>query len=87
MNIGRAVKEIRKEKDIRQKEITAVVGVSSNVLSHIEHGDWIPRWDSLEKIAKALNTTTGEIIFRALDAEDLTKEQIKNYIIFLTNKL
>jgi transcriptional regulator with XRE-family HTH domain len=87
MNIGRAIKEIRKEKDIRQKDITAVVGVSPNVLSHIEAGDWLPRQSSLEKIAKALNTTTGEIMFRALDPKDLTKEQIKNYIIFLTNML
>lgn len=87
MNIGRAIREIRKEKDIRQKEVILKLNITPGAFSHIENSDYIPRIQSLHRIAQALNTSTIEILFRALDDEDLTKEQAKNCINHLLRKL
>ena len=76
--LGKRIKELRKEKNLSQDQLSELVGIDSRSISHIENGDTFPS-KSLLEIAKALNVSLPELFeFEHLKYDAKYK---KNYII------
>jgi transcriptional regulator with XRE-family HTH domain len=62
MKMGRALKVIRTASGIKQKDIAAKLGVTSNYISLIEAGKREPSISFLKKIARMLKVPTGLLL-------------------------
>ena len=56
------LKEILQEKNISQKELSAMTGLSENSISRLTIGVTSIRMDSIDAICTALNIQPGELI-------------------------
>lgn len=65
MDIGRAILEIRKEKELKQEAVALAADTDTGYLSRIEQGRRTPSLAMLERFAAALNTTVSAIVVRA----------------------
>lgn len=60
-NFGKRVAELRDETGISQNVLAEKVGVTVETISNIERGVHGPRFDNLEKIAKALSVSVKDL--------------------------
>lgn len=58
---NKIVKVLMVEKDLKQKDLARLAGITESSLSHYFKGDVIPKHKTLEKIAKVIGTTVEEI--------------------------
>ncbi len=66
--IGRRIKEIRKQKKIPQEKLAEMIGITPNYLSALERGAYNIKLDTLVQIIDCLDIT----------ADDLFRDVIKN---------
>ena len=66
--IGRRIKEIRKQKKIPQEKLAEMIGISPNYMSALERGAYNIKLDLLVQIIDCLDIT----------ADDLFRDVIKN---------
>ena len=64
-NLGRIIKQQRKELDMTLKEVSEKSGVSASHLGRIERGDRFPSGHILRKLAKALELDENELFVMA----------------------
>jgi len=60
--IGHNVARLRLDRDVSQDEVASKAGVSRLALGKIERGEVVPRAATLEALAKALDTSTAELV-------------------------
>ena len=75
MKIGSAIRMVRRERKVSQKQLSQLTGISVTALVRIEYENAMPRKDNLDKIAKALGIPTPYIFFFALDERDVAPEK------------
>ena len=63
MNIGESIKNLRKEKKLKLKDLYEATGITVSFLSDIENGKKLPSLETLQKIAQALHTPV-HVFFR-----------------------
>lgn len=82
MNIGTAVKSLRKEKGLGQKELAEKCDISVNALSQIETNATFPHKKTIEKICYALKIPVSYLLFFSIDDEDIPadKKEAFNYL-------
>jgi DNA-binding XRE family transcriptional regulator len=68
--IGKAIKLVRIEKGVRQKDLAVNIGISVNYLSLIENDRRVPTLGVLIAISQFLVVTLSYIIKKAEDLED-----------------
>ena len=69
MAFGKKIRQIRLEKGLSQEKVAKAMGYPNNTyVSDTERGLFIPQPDKLEKLAKALGITFGEIEDLLLEA-------------------
>lgn len=56
------IKEMLDEKNISQKQLSEITGITESAISHYIKGDRVPRGTNLVKIAKALGTTADDLL-------------------------
>ena len=61
MTIGEKMKKIRTEKGLSQKEVAKRLGVSQPSYAQYESGKRKPKFETIQKIAKALEVTFNEL--------------------------
>lgn len=61
-NVTNRIKEMLNEKNISQKQLSEVTGITESAISHYIKGDRVPRGANLVKIARALGTTTDDLL-------------------------
>lgn len=71
-NIGENIKKIRKERGYSQKQLAEKLGTSPQNLAQYEKGKRMPKIETLDKIASALNVSIADI------KEDITWNERKN---------
>lgn len=59
---GKMIKELRERKNLTQKELADIIGVSPNLLADLEDGKNLPDTSLIENLAKALNISVVELI-------------------------
>jgi transcriptional regulator with XRE-family HTH domain len=81
MNIGKTIQDIRKEKGMKQKDLSRKVGMlNSQRLGMIENRNiWITQ-KMLNKIALALDVDTAYIVLRSVGEEDFSEERRGKFI-------
>ena len=75
--IGRRIKEIRKQKKIPQEKLAEMIGISPNYMSALERGSYNIKLDLLVQI----------IDCRDITADDLFRDVIKNGYVNRTSHL
>lgn len=62
MKFNERLKELREKNHLTQEQLAKASGVSSRMIQRYEYGTSRPRLDAAEKLAKALNVTTDELL-------------------------
>ena len=75
--IGRRIKEIRKQKKIPQEKLAEMIGISPNYMSALERGAYNIKLELLVQIIDCLDIT----------ADDLFRDVIKNGYVNRTSHL
>ncbi|QGG60113.1 helix-turn-helix domain-containing protein [Loigolactobacillus bifermentans] len=60
--IGSRIHDFRLERKMSQKDLASLTGVAQSTLSDIEHNRYEPKSSIIAAFARALNTTTDELI-------------------------
>jgi len=63
--LGAAIRELRTKRGITQEDLAHDAGVTVGTLSLVERGRSNPAWGTVKRIAKALDTTVGDLAKRA----------------------
>ena len=80
-NINCRISQLLLEKEMTQKELAQIAGITESAVSHYISGDRVPRGVTLMKIANALGTTTDDLLIadkKVSKSEDL--ELVKTLI-------
>lgn len=67
MQIGQALKELRKKKSLQQQDAAKLIGITQSYLSQIECDNKAPSKDVLTKISLAYGMPVGIIYFMAIE--------------------
>ena len=65
MKFNERLKKFREDKSLTQVQLSELTGISARMIQKYEAGAARPRLDAAEKIAKALNITTDELLGNA----------------------
>jgi transcriptional regulator with XRE-family HTH domain len=63
--LGKAIRELREKRRVTQEDLAHDAGITVGTLSLIERGRSNPAWGTVKRIAKALDTTMGDLANRA----------------------
>jgi transcriptional regulator with XRE-family HTH domain len=80
MKIGTVIKDLRKSKRIKQKELAAKLGISNAYLSSIENNKKEPSMDLTKEIATQLGVPLYYFFIKAYDEKSLTGKQKKVFV-------
>lgn len=75
MNIGKRIKELRKEKGVTLQELSKKSGVALATLSRMENGKMIGTVNSHQRICKALSVSLAEL-YRELEDASKTVDSV-----------
>ena len=75
MQIGDAIKSIRKEKKIKQNQLSDLCKISQTYLSQIENNKKTPNIELLKKIGECLDIPIPVILFLSLTEDDVSTEK------------
>ncbi|WP_448700869.1 helix-turn-helix domain-containing protein [Mucilaginibacter sp. AW1-3] len=79
MNIGTAIKLIRKEKGLSQKELAEQCGISVNALSQIELNAAFPQKNTINSLCTALDVPVAYLLFFSINEDDVPQEKRKTF--------
>ena len=82
--IGEAIRKLREQKRMSQKEVAAAIEVDPTQYNRIELGKSLPTLKTIAKIAKALNVSIDKLINEEQDFEEV---DIKDKSLFDKVKL
>jgi len=71
MNLGRAIKLCRVQRDLTQQALAERADLSKSYLSLIERGKRDPTFSTIESLATALNIPMSILVFLAADRKEL----------------
>jgi transcriptional regulator with XRE-family HTH domain len=63
--LGRAIRQLRDARGLKQKELADAADVNVTAISHIERGRANPAWGTVTRIAAALDVPVSEVAARA----------------------
>jgi transcriptional regulator with XRE-family HTH domain len=75
MNIGKAIRQLRKDKNLSQKELADLIEISQNSLSQIEIGSKRPNPQTMKRICKVLNTSESMLYILSVEEKDVPAER------------
>jgi transcriptional regulator with XRE-family HTH domain len=63
--LGRAIRQLRDERGLKQKELARAADMDVTAISHIERGRSNPAWGTVKRMATALDVPVSEVAARA----------------------
>lgn len=75
MDIGTAIKSLRKEKGLGQKQLAEMCGISVNALSQIEINATFPQKSTIKKICESLKIPVSYLLFFSISDEDIPDDK------------
>lgn len=75
MEIGTAIKSLRKQKGMGQKELADLCEISVNALSQIELNASFPQKNTIRKICDAFNIPMAYLLLFAMSDEDVAEDK------------
>jgi transcriptional regulator with XRE-family HTH domain len=74
MNLGNAIKELRKNKKLSQEKLAELAGIRQASLSQIENGKR-PGIETLKRISNALQVPESMIYIMGMEKDDVPKNK------------
>lgn len=74
MEIGKAIKTLRKQKEFSQDQLSEKTGISISAISQIENGATFPQRENIKKICDAFQIPVAYLMFFSITDEDMPKE-------------
>ena len=71
MNIGTAIRMLRKHKGLSQRELGAAAGISVNALSLIETNATFPQKSTIQSICESLEIPVSYLLFFSISDDDI----------------
>lgn len=62
MEFGNRLRELRKQKNLTQKQLAALIGVKNSIISFYEVGDRIPSPEIIIKLSSVLRVSTDYLL-------------------------
>ena len=88
VKIGKFIAELRKEKDLTQKDLAEKIGVTDKAISKWENGRGMPDVSLLRKISEVLGITVNELLSaEKIDDKDKAKKLEENYFCAVDSKI
>lgn len=87
MNLGNAIRELRKHRGLSQKELADMCDISTNSISSIENNASFPAKGTFDKICKALDMPSAYIFLFSISEEDIPESKRFIYKNFLEKNL
>ena len=81
MNLGKAIKELRKSKGFSQTELAKTTQITQTALSQIESGIIKPSHNTVERLCKGLGISEPLLYILATEKKDVPEDKIKNFDI------
>ena len=75
MNLGNAIRALRKEKGLNQKKFSELCKISQTYLSQIENNKKTPNLSVIEHMGNVIGIPIPVILFLAINEEDIFKEK------------
>jgi transcriptional regulator with XRE-family HTH domain len=75
MDIGAAIKALRKTRNLTQKALAARLGMSANAINQIEKNGTTPHKTTLDAICKELNYPISYLLFFSIEDTDVPLEK------------
>lgn len=76
MDIGDAVRAIRKERGMTQKKLAERSGLSANALCSIEKNVSFPSKETVKRICEALDIPVSYLLFFSISDEDVPADKL-----------
>ena len=77
MTLAERIRQVREEKNMTQKAVAALMGISQQAYGQYESGSRVPKPETLGRIAAALDSTLIDI---TRDTDVITEENSSSYI-------
>lgn len=88
IKIGKFIAELRKEKDLTQKELANKIGVTDRAVSKWENGRGMPDVSLLRKISEIFDITVNELLSgEKIDDKDKAQKLEENYFCAVDSKI
>ncbi len=68
--LGRAIRRLRKERDLSQEELGHLSEIHPTWISHIESGRTNPAWGTVRRIAAVFDVRLSEVVLMAESLAD-----------------
>ena len=75
MDLGNAIKTLRKQKKITQKQLAELSEISVNALCSIETGQSFPSKTTISKICTSLNIPESYLLLFSITEEDIPEDK------------
>lgn len=81
IQMGRRIKQVRKEKHLTQEQLAEACGLSTSFLGHIERGSRVASLETLHSLCRALDVSADYLLGLAEEAAikpytaDITEEE------------
>ncbi len=75
MELGTAIKTLRKSKKMGQRDLSNLCDLSINALSQIETNQTFPHKNNIEKICAALDVPVSYLLFLSISEDDLPEDK------------
>ena len=75
MELGNAIRSLRKKKNITQKQLATLCGLSANAMCNLESGESFPTKTTISKICKALEIPESYLLLFSITEEEIPEEK------------
>lgn len=75
MKLGKAIRAVRRRRNLQQQEVADTVGITPGYLSQIESDKREPNLSTLKSISEALNVPLPFLFWIALEVEDIPSQK------------
>lgn len=79
MDVGKALRDIRRSRELTQIKAASKAKITQTYLSQIESNQKNPSNDVLEKLSKVYKVPVAIFYFKAMDESDVLKSKLKMY--------
>ena len=76
MNLGETIKDIRKSKGFKQRELADRAGISPNAMCSIEKNYSFPSKETIKAICDAMDVPVSYLLFASITDDDIPQDKL-----------
>ena len=83
MNIGQAVKDIRKSRGIKAKDLAGMSGITPTALSNIEKGISFPTKQTIVNLCQSMGISVAALMVHSVTEDDVPEEKREAFRVLM----